>query len=558
MDKQDRNIHLEKEKTSQPKTLLKAMENIVEESKNSRMNDQFKANVAEDVQFLCQSYGITEDQAILFSICMEKGPKNVHFDDLAEHLNLKKIRIFSYAEDIDVLVHLRLLRYRNEKSENSFDVPAIVVKALKHNEVFTIPKHTNLGCYELFDVMNQLFEDRDNDAISQETLYVELQALFNDNPQVDFVRKIQNTNLGDSEEDWLLLLFFCHRLVNKDDDDIRFGQIEDVLESRLDFIIAKNELRSGSHNLIRAGLIENVCEDGIASTYRFKLTEHTKRDLLSEIMTNFSENKTMDVIKAGNLVKKEMFYTEENRKQIDELQSFLTPERYNVIRERMQKKGFRTGFACLFYGGPGTGKTETVYQLARETGRDIMIVDVPQVKSKWVGDSEKNIKEIFDRYRNQVKRAEIAPILLFNEADAIIGIRMQGAERAVDKMENSIQNIILQEMETLDGIMIATTNLTQNLDKAFERRFLYKIKFNKPTVEARTQIWHSMIPELSDKDVRTLASNYDFSGGQIENIARHYAIDNILNGQSADVLPMLIRHCDNERLDDKSMRKIGF
>ena len=557
MDKKERKILMEKEKTGQPKTLLKAMENIVEESKNSRMSDLFKAEVAEDVQFLCQSFGITEDQAILFSICMEKGPKNVNFDDLAEHLNLKKIRIFSYAEDIDALVHRRLLRYRNEKSENSFDVPAVVVKALKHNEVFTIPKHTNLGCYELFDVMNQLFEDRDDDAISQETLYVELQALFNDNPQVDFVKKVQNTDFC-NREDWLLLLFFCHMLINKDDDDIRFGQIEDVFESRMDYIIAKNELRSGEHNLMLAGLIENVCEDGIASTYRFKLTEHTKRNLLSEIMTNFSEKSIADVIKAGNLAKKEMFYAEENRKQIDELQSFLTPERYDEIRERMQKKGFRTGFACLFYGGPGTGKTETAYQLARETGRDIMIVDVPQVKSKWVGDSEKNIKAIFDRYREQVKRAEIAPILLFNEADAIIGIRMQGAERAVDKMENSIQNIILQEMETLDGIMIATTNLTQNLDKAFERRFLYKIKFNKPTVEARTQIWHSMIPELSDKDVLTLASNYDLSGGQIENIARHYAIDNILNGQSADVLPMLIRHCDNERLDDRSMRKIGF
>ena len=67
-----------------------------------------------------------------------------------------------------------------------------------------------------------------------------------------------------------------------------------------------------------------------------------------------------------------------------------------------------------------------------------------------------------------------------------------------------------------------------------------------------------MIPELSDLDVHTLASKYDFSGGQIENIARHYAIDNILHGQDDDVLPMLIRHCDNERLDEKNSRKIGF
>ena len=106
--------------------------------------------------------------------------------------------------------------------------------------------------------------------------------------------------------------------------------------------------------------------------------------------------------------------------------------------------------------------------------------------------------------------------------------------------------------------MIATTNLQQNMDKAFERRFLYKIKFEKPTEEARTSIWHSMIPELSDLDIHALASKYDFSGGQIENIARHYAIDCILHGTDDDTLSLLIAHCDNERLDQKESRKIGF
>lgn len=90
----------------------------------------------------------------------------------------------------------------------------------------------------------------------------------------------------------------------------------------------------------------------------------------------------------------------------------------------------------------------------------------------WVGESEKNIKGIFDDYKQKVKQSVKAPILLFNEADAIIGKRQVGAERAVEKMENSIQNIILQEIEQLDGILIATTNLAENMDKAFERRFL--------------------------------------------------------------------------------------
>lgn len=176
----------------------------------------------------------------------------------------------------------------------------------------------------------------------------------------------------------------------------------------------------------------------------------------------------------------------------------------------------------------------------------------------WVGESEKNIKLVFDNYRAKVKECKRTPILLFNEADAIIGKRQEGAAKAVEKMENSIQNIILQEMETLDGILIATTNLAQNMDKAFERRFLYKIKFERPTVEARMGMWREMIPKLDEEQARVLATKYDFSGGQIENIARHYTIGNILHGDSEDLVAELASYCDSERLEAKPHRKIGF
>jgi SpoVK/Ycf46/Vps4 family AAA+-type ATPase len=199
-----------------------------------------------------------------------------------------------------------------------------------------------------------------------------------------------------------------------------------------------------------------------------------------------------------------------------------------------------------------------VYQLARRTGRQVMVVDVPQIKSKWVGESEKNIKALFDRYRTLVTKFDVAPILLFNEADAIIGIRKQGAQNAVDKMENTIQNIILQEMESLDGILIATTNLTENLDSAFERRFLYKIRFEQPDAAVRSKIWKTMIPELPMDIADALACEYDFSGGQIENIARKYAVNCILHGDSADTQNTLEELCGNEKIGSSATRRIGF
>lgn len=544
-------------KVEKEMTLLRAIERVVEVSKDSKLKAEAKAEMAAEVKYLAERYGITERQAILFCVCMEKGPRNVDFDDLAKHLDVSNIRILGYSGDIDALARRRLLRYRDAKDEDCFDIPQPVIKALKRNEVYEMPSRKNLDCAGLFEVIGQMFEDLDDDAILPKDLYEELQVLFKENPQIGFCKKIKE--LGRLRmEDFLLLVFFCHQLVNKDDDDIRFGQMEDCFTTQADYVVAKGRLRNSEHPLIIKKLIEHRCSDGIADTSRYKLTEQTKRTLLEEVKINATEEKLADVIKAKDLKAKKMFYVEENQRQVGELQSFFVPENYRKIRERMEQTGFRTGFACLFYGGPGTGKTETVYQLARQTGRDIMVVDVPQIKSKWVGDSEKNIKALFDRYRELVKKAKQTPILLFNEADAIIGIRKQGAQNAVDKMENSIQNIILQEMEMLDGIMIATTNLTQNLDKAFERRFLYKIKFEKPTVEARVLIWRTMIPDLSEMDAKTLAAKYDFSGGQIENIARHYTIDSILHDAEEDKLAMLINHCDNERLDENTPKRIGF
>jgi len=545
-----------KSKTKKEMSLLQAIEHVVELAEDSKLSKEFMKKAKAEIQLLAKSYGITERQAVLFCICMEKGPRRVDYDDLASFLNLNKISVLSYASDIDALVRRRLLKFRDVKDEDDFDIPTVVIRCLKHNEVYELPKRTGLDCAELFELLNQWFEDLDDDAISLRELQEELQKLFDDNKQVGFVHKLREYYLSENEE--ALVAFFCHCLVNKDDDDIRFGQLEDLFDTKAEFNKAKAQLRSGENKLMTKKIIEHRCEDGIVDTTRYKLTESAKRTLLAEMKIDASTEKLSDVIDPRTLTQKQLFFPKDIQRQVDELGSFLQPENLQKIQERMKEKGFRNGFACLFYGGPGTGKTETVYQLALQTGRSIMVVDVPRIKSKWVGESEKNIKALFDRYREQVKRAKVTPILLFNEADAIIGIRKNGASSAVDKMENSIQNIILQEMETLDGIMIATTNLQQNLDKAFERRFLYKIKFDKPTVEARAHIWHSMIPELSEMDVHTLASKYDFSGGQIENIARHYAIDIILHGQSEDVLPMLIRHCDNERLDGKDIRKIGF
>jgi SpoVK/Ycf46/Vps4 family AAA+-type ATPase len=177
----------------------------------------------------------------------------------------------------------------------------------------------------------------------------------------------------------------------------------------------------------------------------------------------------------------------------------------------------------------------------------------------WFGESEKKIKAIFDRYQGLVKHSAVAPILLFNEADAVLGKRMELGEdrRGPGQTENAIQNIILQEMENLSGgILIATTNMTGNLDKAFERRFLYKIEFEKPDAEAKRAIWKSIMPSLNEEDAGVLSDRFDLSGGQIENVARKATVAGLLYGKEPPV-EELVAYCEEESLV-KRQAAIGF
>jgi SpoVK/Ycf46/Vps4 family AAA+-type ATPase len=252
-----------------------------------------------------------------------------------------------------------------------------------------------------------------------------------------------------------------------------------------------------------------------------------------------------------------MFYNNKNEKEIEDLSSMLTKKNFTKIKSRLNKAGTRTGFACIFSGYPGTGKTETAYQIARRTGRDIMKVDMASIRSKWWGEDEKNIKSIFNTYKNMIKERSIEPILLLNEADAIIGKRLdvEGNNGAIITSINTVQNIILEELENFQGILIATTNLTQNMDSAFERRFLYKIDFENPETAVKAKLWQYIL-SLSEEESLILANEFDFTGAQIENVFRKKTANSILYNETYTI-DKIKELCHNENLG-KETKRIGF
>ena len=415
---------------------------------------------------------------------------------------------------------------------------------------------------EFFEECNDWFSKCRLNKLSPQFLSKRLRALAVRNLRLEFFKTMQSYGVAIEDDNFPLFILFCTVfVVDRDDDigydDLRFIYAVDAPKWR----IAKCELSQGTHPFFLENFIENTTEDGLVNRDGFKITDDAKAKLFSELElpSMLAKGLKRGMISCDSIKEKILFYNDKEKRQVLELTSLLEENHYQQIRKRLLDNKFRTGFATLFYGVPGTGKTETVLQIAKKTGRDVIQLNISEVRSMYVGESEKNIKGIFESYKNKVKWCAKTPILLFNEADAVIGKRMAGAERAVDKMENSLQNIILQEIEQLDGILIATTNLAGNMDEAFERRFLYKIKFEKPDVFCRAGIWQAMIPSLNVSDASYLADKYDFCGGEIENIARHYTIRSILHGKPTDLLGALTEFCDTERLKrTKIKKKVGF
>ena len=221
----------------------------------------------------------------------------------------------------------------------------------------------------------------------------------------------------------------------------------------------------------------------------------------------------------------------------------------------------KEGINILLYGAPGTGKTESVFQIAKATGRKVFYVDIGATISCWHGGTETNISKLFERYSLLVKKAaeqkELIPIFLFNEADALFGKRLNPPIQGSEIDENHIQSVLLDKMEKQKGILITTTNMPGNFDEAFERRFLFKIQFEKPDTEIKKKIWQNKLSFLDDKTAHSLAVNYEFSGGEIDNVVRKITMDEVLTGKKAKASD-IDKYCRSEKLVLEKKKAIGF
>jgi len=479
----------------------------------------------------------TEESALLCAgIACDNRDYAIDISYIMEFLNCGKIDYFKIIMLLESLEKKGLITViRNGYKRKSEKIKSIEIST-KVYEAFYFNTNEKLFIEgvkrNLFEDIEHFLEFVKDESPDNTKIKDQYTKLISRHEQHDIMRQIQSYKLDTFET---ILLFVLMMETVSAGSNIKVcleNTIGYYINRTLQRSVLRRRINTETSKLNELKIIEigpqnyrDSIEVGLTNdAFTTLIPEEYKTNLKKDFKPVLSKLVKPDVIAA-----KTLFYNNEELNHVNDLSEILSTDRLKSIQDRLTQKGLRKGVQILFFGPPGTGKTETVYQLAKATNRTVLMVEINKIKSMWVGESEKNMKKIFDEYATACKEFIETPILLFNESDALINKRIK-IGTSVDSMQNALQNILLQELENFEGIFIATTNLLGNLDEAFNRRFLYKLQLNKPEIETRKKIIESLLPHLTNDEINELAKDYELSGGQLENIYRKSEMQSILKG----------------------------
>ncbi len=372
----------------------------------------------------------------------------------------------------------------------------------------------------------QLLEARITSRIESTEVDIAVEKIFienelNEKEQIIFLALLKEEYAGEFES-----LRDMNNLVNL----ISFDDYEKIKNRALleegsklfeSDIIDYDEMLNGFGGVSRSFYIADEVLQKIMHPNKDKKVKKIKLDMLigeQEIFELVDPKTTLD----------DVVLSKKTRELLDNLLKQIDRNVMKLLREWGVKER-RSGIDAkvIFYGAPGTGKTMTAYSLAKSMKKRVLSFDCSKILSKYVGESEQNVRSIFDTYKDLVQKTKSEPVLLLNEADQFLSSRMADSSSGADKMHNQMQNIFLEQIEKFSGVLIATTNLLETIDGAFSRRFDYKIEFLKPDFKQRVELWQKLLPETAVYEenfyIEELAK-FALSGGQIKLILKNCAL----------------------------------
>ncbi|WP_439506224.1 ATP-binding protein [Sediminibacterium sp.] len=544
---------------------LDAIISIYEQAKDSKFSQGFLASIQKDSITLQQYFKLDADESLLLAlfIASHLEEDNVDLQKLAAHIGCSKLKILSFKTIIDNFFQLGILakeqvniRMRLMGNQSlSYVVNKVLMDAiLDHKPMPIITKAPPKDIFELLELVYKLGLERDDRKVDTFRILTCLIEYLEENVHFPLVSKLNEFDL-EIQNKFIFLHVTWKTVTGSSSVDV-FRMMEGMSDSNAYRYSELQKFLDGENELIKHDLLE-VNPAVMTTDTTCQLTDKAFQ-ILRDCGLNLKKvsKHRKDIIKPTDIKEKELIFSHAELSQIQTLEKLIEETSFLEMQTRLTDKGLQPGISILLHGAPGTGKTEIAKQLARKTNRELMHVNISDCKTMWFGESEKIVKKLFTDYKAYYKDTKTHPILFFNEADAIISKRKELRGSNVEQTENAIQNILLEELENFQGILIATTNLINNIDPAFDRRFLFKIKFHPPTLVNRASIWKLKLPELTNKQANQLAQSFSFTGGQIDNIYRKKEIAELLYGKSVD-FETILGFCKEESLH-QTVNSIGF
>lgn len=545
--------------------LLACIGKVYEQAHKSKLAASFFQEVDTELIYLSNYFGISKNQTLITAMTFVLNYKGdtVDFNDLINYFDCNPMVLLTYSDDFSQLCEKGILEKKKSNhrvtltySNDQFKINERVTRAVLNNEPMPVIEMEGLNdVLDVFENIYNLSDDCNRNEVKSYFLFKQSKLIIEANLHFPLIKKIADFNFTNKDN-----FFYCYLIWKTltGNETIDIGRAaENIFDSATERVKYIQEIMSKQNTLVKQAFIE-LEEAHFFNDSEVKLSEFSLKLLEENGLKLFANKKKKEnVIYPENIHVKELYFNEFEANQLEVLKQLLREDKFKETQNRLEEKGLPKGVTVLLHGSPGTGKTETVFQVAKASNREIVKVDISKSKSMWFGESEKIIKRIFTDYKNYAKDCEQMPILLFNEADAIISKRKESNYSNVSQTENAIQNILLEELENFEGIFFATTNLASNLDLAFERRFLFKVEFLKPEISIKAKIWKSKLPFLTEIECEKLASQFDFSGGQIDNIVRKSEIHEVIHGLKIE-FKSILDFCSTELLAKTSGSKIGF
>ena len=408
-------------------------EKMHDENAKSAMSFDRIEIAASDINVLEKELGLTPVQVVFLTAIIRKNPESgIAGQSLAHSLGLNYLRFLGFSKELE---DLRSKGYIRIDKKRNITMPRDVLDTLIENKPVEPEPMTGLSSNDLLIRIKRAFDLRIEDQCTTKEMLDDLNYLMELNPEVSVAKAILRIMADVPQNEIAILYGLIYLYYFNDDEMVGWRRLEIFLTDK-EFTHLKSDCKLERLSLQKKGVIVYAERNSVVEKDCFKLSDEVKEELFADVGGVKKQKKVTASrkLEASEIEPKTLFYNRNEDRQVFQLKQMLNGKRFDEIRSKMKAKGLRSGFTCLFYGEPGTGKTETVYQIARECGRAIYIVDVSQIKSCWVGESEKNIKKVFDNYREAINNSGTIPILLFNEADAIFGIRREGAEAVVGSL----------------------------------------------------------------------------------------------------------------------------